>query len=92
MIILSSTYITPIAPSILKHAMDGLMNLVNFRRPESYPFEGKTNFKKKNSVKNFKYLESSSDILLSNKYLSSLYWLCNNMVESGLLPNVLSPF
>ena len=48
---LLSIYITPITPSILKHAMDGLMNLVNFRRPGSYPFEGKTNLKKKKSCK-----------------------------------------
>ena len=38
MAIISSIYIGTITPSLLKHAMGGLVNFVIFRGPEDNPF------------------------------------------------------
>ena len=44
--IISSIYIATITPSILKHAMGGLVSFVNFHGPEDNPFGSTTNFKR----------------------------------------------
>ena len=47
MTIISSIYISTITPSILKHAMGGIVSFVNFHGPEDDPFGSTTNLKKK---------------------------------------------
>ena len=86
-------YIATITP-VLKHAMGGLVSFVNFRGPEDNLFDiwSTTNFKKTfvhNILNILSLLQISS---MSNKHLLSLYWSCNNVAESSLLLNVLSPF
>ena len=44
--IISPVYIPTITPSILKHAMGGLVSFVNFHGPEDNPFGSTTNFKR----------------------------------------------
>ena len=53
MAMISSIYIATITPSILKHTMGGLVNFVNFRGPEDYPFGTTTNLKAKISCIKF---------------------------------------
>ena len=46
MTIISSIYIATITPSILKHAMSGLVSSVNFHGPEDNPFGSTSNLLK----------------------------------------------
>ena len=56
---ISSIHIAIITPSILKHAVGGLVHFVNFHGPEGNPFGSTRNIF---CCINFKYIEFSSDI------------------------------
>ena len=90
--IISLMHIAAITRSILKHAVSGLVSFVNFRGPEDNPFDSATNFQKFFLHKILNILSLPKVFSLSNKHLLSLYWSCNNMAKSSLLPNVLSLF